>query len=306
VTMRAGLIINPNSHRNRRAGVVPKGALDGVITEAPPSLDELDGALARLADSRIELLAVDGGDGAIREVLTRAHSHFPTGLPPIAVLPSGKTNALAVDLGVPRIWGLGEALESARRGAIQTRTPLEILRPGAPIPYARGFLFGAGAFRRATLLAEHAHRAGVVGGLAVGMTLAAAAVRTVLGGRRGPWSAGEPIKLEDAAIPQLGHNLFLVLASTLQRLPLGLRPFGPAGAGVRGLAVDAPPRRLAAALPALLSGAQPRWLARAGYHRWRTQSFAASLSDGFVLDGEVFPGGDLTVRAGPPLELVTP
>lgn len=304
--MRAGLIINPNSHRNRRAAAVPKGAPDGVITEAPPSLDELDGALARLADRRIELLAVNGGDGAIREVLTRAPSHFPVGLPPIAVLPSGKTNALALDLGVPRHWGLEQALESARRGALHTRTPLEIVRPGAPAPYARGFLFGAGAFRRATLLADHAHRAGVVGGLAVGMTLAAAAARTVLGGRRGPWSAGEPIEIDDTSAPRLGPNLFLLMASSLQRLPLGLRAFGPPSAGIRGLAVEAPPRRLPAALPALLCGAQPRWLAGAGYHRWRTQGFAVSLADGFVLDGEVFPGGDLSVRPGPPLRLVAP
>ena len=51
---------------------------------------------------------MDGGDGTLREVLTALPGAFAT--PPLlAVLPSGKTNILALDLGTPHGWTLEAA-----------------------------------------------------------------------------------------------------------------------------------------------------------------------------------------------------
>src|SRR4029453_18240280 len=108
---RTGVIYNPRSRRNR-AAAIPARAPGGLWVEAPRNREALDEALAHFAQAGVELLVVDGGDGTVREGVTRAPTHFHTSLPTLAVLPSGKTNALALDLGAPRTWTLNDALKS--------------------------------------------------------------------------------------------------------------------------------------------------------------------------------------------------
>lgn len=99
---------------------------------------------------------------------------------------------------------------------------------------------------------------------------------------------------------------FLLLASTLKRLPLGVKPFGAPREGLKVLTVEAPPRRFARALPILLRGGDAPWLAQAGYHRRDLTAFDVTGPGDFVLDGEIYPGGRLTVRQGRELEFVIP
>src|SRR3546814_14166017 len=87
-------------------------------------------------------------------------------MPRRAILPSGKTNALALDLGVPLDWAVADVVEAAVRGQFVRRAPIEIYRDGADQPDVRGFLFGAGAFVRATKVAQRTHRFGAFNGLA--------------------------------------------------------------------------------------------------------------------------------------------
>lgn len=302
---RAGVIHNPKSRRNR-GGETPR-ASDVVLVEAPRGRQALDATLARFAAERLDLLVIDGGDGTVREVLTRAPRHFGDRLPRLAVLPSGKTNALAFDLGAPDGWSIKAALQASREGGVRSRRPLEVYRPGETVPLVRGFIFGAGAFVRATDLAQRTHRLGAFEDLAVGLTLGAAAFRTLFGGPRSGWRAGEPMSIAFGDGCSRSGPLFLLLASTLERLPLGVQPLGPPDRGrMRSLAVEAPPRRLWSALPRLLSGAETAWLAEAGYHQRVDERIELALGTSFVLDGETFPGGELSLRLGAPLEFITP
>lgn len=306
--IRAGVIRNPRSRRNQSAEQPPQRPPEGVLVEAPHSHDELDAALARFAAAQLDLLVVDGGDGTIRDVLTQAPAHFTGGLPTMAVLPSGKTNALALDLGAPRDWPLEAALASARKRRTGVRRPLEVVRRGAETPLARGFIFGAGAFVRATELAQRTHRMGAFEGLAVGLTLGGATFQTLFGGRRSGWRAGEPMRLGFAGERPRPLDVFLIFASTLERLPLGAQPFGREAADgrIRTLTVEAPPKRLMAALPTILTGADAAWLDEAGYRRRALEHFDVGLETSFVMDGETYPGGQLDVRAGAPIEFVVP
>lgn len=307
--IRAGVILNPRSRRNQSAELSsPRPLPEGVVVESPHSHDELDATLSRFAGCGIDLLVVDGGDGTVRDVLTQAPAHFGNGMPTMAVLPSGKTNALALDLGAPRDWPLEAALESARKGKTRRRRPLEVIREGEETPLARGFIFGAGAFVRATDLAQGTHRMGAFEGLAVAMTFGAAAFQTFFGGKRSGWRAGEPMGLGFAGEPTQSQDIFLILASTLERLPLDAQPFGPPRTDglMRSLTVEAPPKRLLGALPIILSGADAPWLEAAGYRRRALEHFEVSLDSSFVLDGEVYDGGRLDVRAAAPVEFVVP
>jgi hypothetical protein len=58
-------------------------------------------ALKTIAQIRPKLLVINGGDGTVQAALTEMHNgrHFGDRSPPVAVLPSGKTNLIALDLG---------------------------------------------------------------------------------------------------------------------------------------------------------------------------------------------------------------
>ncbi len=94
-----GLIRNPRSHRNK--GQPPELADDPrVLTHAPRSHADLRLVLEDFAAKGIDLLAVDGGDGTVRDVLTCGADIWGEHWPELIVLPKGKTNALTVDLGL--------------------------------------------------------------------------------------------------------------------------------------------------------------------------------------------------------------
>lgn len=301
--IRTGLIWNQHSHRNRGAG---RGALpDGVLDVVPEDESQLFAELRRFCAAGVELLAIDGGDGTLREVLTRLPEAWGrTTLPPIALAPSGKTNALALDLGVPLGTSLEQLMAAAAAGQTKRRHCLEIVRPGQAMPERRGFLFGTGAFVRATELAQRNHGLGFFDNAAIAVTLAGATVRTLLGGPRHGWRAGEPARLITSDTRD--GPWFILMASTLKRFPMGLRPFGPPREGLKLLSVTAPPRRLLSALPVVLQGEDRPWFAECGYQRQDLDGFALDLPGSFVLDGEIFEGGELSVRQGPELEFVIP
>ncbi len=300
--IRAGVIWNQRSHRNKGAGRAPLP--DDVLDIVPEQESELFAGLRRLAAEGVELVVIDGGDGTVREVLTRLPEAYGGRYPLLAVVPNGKTNALALDLGVPLGASLEDILAAARAGKRpKKRHCLEVLRPGQTLPERRGFLFGLGAFVRGTQLAQRNHDRGFFDNAAVGITLAGAARRTLFGGPDEPWRLGETASLSFAGDRR---QWFLVLASTYKRFPLGLKPFGEPHEGLKVLSVEAPPRRLVRAVPAILQGRDPRWLAGHGYRRDDLAAFDLSFPGEFVLDGEIFEGGELSLRQGPELEFVIP
>jgi hypothetical protein len=261
--------------------------------------------LAAFARDGIKTLIIEGGDGTVRDVLTLAPQHFPYGLPPIAIIPSGKTNALALDLGIPRRWTLADALAAAERRDWRQRAPLEVFRAGNRAPLARGFLFGAGAFVKGTALAQQTHRMGMFGNLAVGLSVAAAIGQTIFGSRDNAWRRGEAmgLRLDDSAVRD--GPLYLVLASTLARFPLGMKPFGRERAGLKFVSIDAPPRSLPLTLPRMLAGWAGERIDRGGVLR-RDPEVARLSPSQFVLDGETFDGGPLLIRQGAPVDFIVP
>ena len=58
-------------------------------------------AMKIIARVRPKVLVINGGDGTVQAALTELYNggHFGDEPPPVAVLPSGKTNLIALDLG---------------------------------------------------------------------------------------------------------------------------------------------------------------------------------------------------------------
>lgn len=301
--IRAGLIWNQHSHRNRGSGG-PAPLPADVIDIVPEQPSHLMAGLKRFAEAGLELVVIDGGDGTIREVLTRLPEAYGGRLPKLAVLPNGKTNALALDIETPIGTTLEEILAAVEAGRpTKRRQCLEIVRAGQDTPERRGFLFGVGAFVRATKLAQKNHGRGWFDNAAVGVTIAGALARTVLGGAGDRWRRGEPM---DLSLSPGEKAWFLVMASTLKRFPMGFRPYGEPREGLKVLSVEAPPKGLVLAVPRIMRGSHDAWLEATGYRRTDAEAFRLVWDGDFVLDGEPYQGGDLTIRQGPSLEFVIP
>ena len=307
-----GLVRNPHSHGNAGAQALAEASPD-VITALPERRSELPAILADFAERRIDYLAIDGGDGTVRDVLTCGAGAFGESWPEIILLPSGKTNALAYDLGIPADWTLADALEQARARNHAVRRPLVVAMRDNEAAQVRGFVMGAGAFTEAISLGQEAHSIGAFDAAVVGLTALWSAAQAFFGGSENKWRRGTRMRLRDAdgrEIEHAGggsmHERYLMFASTLERFPAGLRPFCEAEGAVKLAVLDNSRRRLLARLPMIFRGHLGKATQRLGGHTHGLEGFTFDLADRFILDGEAFPAGSYAVNAGPKLRFVVP
>lgn len=314
--MRVGLIRNPNSQRNRRAGdrlsevVVPNGV--ALLRLDPRSADDIPGVVAEYAGRGLSHLIVDGGDGTLRDVMTALPAAFPERLPTLMLMAGGNANLATHDVGggdhgPAALQRLLDTL-AAGGGEIRRRQPIETRWPDGSRPPVLGFFIGAAAFYRGWRLALGAvHDKGFLHGPALFVTMASALWQTLAGGRGNEWQAGVSmgIGVDGSAVED--RQRFLFLTTSLHRLFGGLWPFYDHGeAPLRWLDIDAPPPRFTRSLPGLLRGQPSRWMRESpAYRSGGAQQMALRLEAPLVIDGEAYtPGayGEVELRAGPALD----
>lgn len=308
---KVGVIFNPRSHRNRSVRDAA-AAMPNVIVASPAKRGELRGVLAGFADQGVECIAISGGDGTVRDVLTAGMPLFGEDWPLLAVVPAGKTNALNVDLGAPKHWTLEGAIAAIGNGGRIVRRPLVVrdLDGGGELV---GFVLGAGLFTVAVNAGQDAHRLGAFDSLAIGATAVWGVLQTILGTDRNVWRRGAPMRVRvgwDAhELPRSAKGdparRAMLLIATIEGFSFGMKPFG----NRRGLklgVIDHPRRRLMATIPAIACGWDSPWLEKAGLHRCETDRILLDLGGRFILDGEAFPEGRYEITQGPPLSFVVP
>lgn len=98
------LLSNPRSTGNR--AILPRirsfcALHHDVFHYEVEQIDQIGDALRAIAQARPAVLVINGGDGTVQSTLTEMYqgSHFGDTPPPVAVLPNGKTNLIAADLG---------------------------------------------------------------------------------------------------------------------------------------------------------------------------------------------------------------
>jgi diacylglycerol kinase family enzyme len=88
-------------------------------------------ALQTIARVKPQILVINGGDGTVQAALTELHhgQHFDNSPPPVAVLPNGKTNLIALDLGADGdpIHALERIMEIARTDLAGHIVPRELI-----------------------------------------------------------------------------------------------------------------------------------------------------------------------------------
>lgn len=309
-----GIIRNPRSHRNKGRAAEMEDC-SNILTETPRTRQDLHRVLDGFARRGIDYLVVDGGDGTVRDVLTCGADIFGEEWPTLMVLPKGKTNALAIDIGLPTHWSLAEALAAAHKGKTVTRRPLRISSRDTSSGHIMGFILGTGAFALATEAGQEAHRRGAFNSFAVGLSVLWAMIQTLFGRLGNPWRSCTPMRLIDRHTgrelaytgPGNPDERFMAVATTFEKFPLGARPFGSDVApGMKLGVIDWPVRWIIALLPAILFGLNGRFLERRGTHRLSASAVDLELGGSFILDGESFPAGDYLLEEGPQLTFVVP
>lgn len=98
------LLSNPNSTGNR--SLLPKvrcfcAQNPDIFHYEVEEMDQIAKALDMISRVKPKLLVINGGDGTVQATLTELYhgGHFEGTPPPVAVLPNGKTNLIALDLG---------------------------------------------------------------------------------------------------------------------------------------------------------------------------------------------------------------
>jgi len=307
---RIGLISNLHSHQNRRgfARIRDAAARHPEIAHVEIGRIEAVGeALRAFVREGIGVVAVNGGDGTVQATLTALIDDLPSqARPRLAILPGGMTNLIANDVGLKgrRECALSRLVAAVGGGEEGT----EIVRPLISLRLApgevpvHGLFFGAAAFHRVILFArQKVHPIGLDRVTALAATLALVGARALFGRTEADGLfQGAPLALaidgrEDPPV----KTYFLVLATTLSRLALGLSPFWGEGPGrCRYLAIESPPRRFRSALLPILRGRPRRWMTADGYASGRTDEITLRMTSPIVFDGQIF-----TPRADQPVTL---
>lgn len=308
---RIGVVFNPRSHRNAKLRD-DVAALPGVHVAAPARRGDLRAVLEDFVAKGVECIAISGGDGTVRDVLTAGLPLFGDEWPLLALVPAGKTNALNVDLGAPKHWSVAGVLDALGDGHRVTRRPL-IVRDRDGGGELAGFILGAGIFTTAIAAGQDAHRLGAFDSLAVGATAAWGVLQALFGTDANVWRRGAAMTIRTGPdrreLPRTRwgdpERRTLLLASTLENYPFGLRPFGSLE-GLKMAVLDHPRRRVVSAIPLLAAGWESDWLEANGAHRCAAERIELDLGDRFILDGEAFPAGRYEIVPGPELTFVVP
>ncbi len=98
------LLSNPSSTGNR--AILPNirsfcAGRSDIFHYEVESVSQIGEALASIAQVKPRVLVINGGDGTVQASLTELYhgGQFGSTPPPVAVLPNGKTNLIALDLG---------------------------------------------------------------------------------------------------------------------------------------------------------------------------------------------------------------
>jgi diacylglycerol kinase (ATP) len=296
---RIGLISNVCSERNKRSMddlSCAVAELPGIRHEKICAVDTLGDILASFAADGVAVIAVNSGDGTIQALLSMLFENRPFAqLPPLCVLAGGMTNMTGADVAprgsraavLRRLVALVEAGELE-----QHLIRRHVLRFDNIVdhPPQRAMFFGAAGIVEAIKLCKaEVHARGLSAEWANGVTLLRMLAGWLVSGERGRRSlaAEMAVALDDEA-PVEGRRL-LVLATTLDRLVLGSRPFWNTNSGpVRFTAIGYPPRRLLLNAPWVLFGHSRRRLADPSYVSQGVRRLSLAMDGSFTLDGQIF------------------
>ena len=278
--------------------------------------DQIGEAMRTIARVSPAVLAINGGDGTVQAALTEIHNggHFGSEAPPVAVLPSGKTNLIALDLGAQGdpVRALEKLIEIARADLAPHLVARELIslsggeRENAPV--IGMFLGGAGLADVMLYCRERIYPLGLPNSISHFITAVAVVLRQVFG-IRASFLPPEPSPLSvsvrrEGAIT--GRFAFLFV-TTLERLLLSGEVSSHGRGPLKFVAVEQKPVSMLRAFFASLVGKLGR-TKLAGVHVEEADEIAIEgEASQVILDGETFRAGlgkPILLRPARPLSFI--
>ena len=317
------LLSNPRSSGNQ--SMLPRvrsfcARHDDIFHYEVEHVDQIGAALKSIARVKPKVLVVNGGDGTVQAALTELYhgGHFGENPPPVAVLPNGKTNLIAHDLGAD-----GDPIEALERVLALVHTDLVphiVSRELISLTNGRTngravlgmFLGGAGLADTILYCRHKIYPLGLPNWAAHGLTFLLGLISVIVGRRSrllpGKWGH---LKVSVTRSGEIQGRLALIMVTTLERLLLnssnmngGMNGAGPRPGAMQLLVID---RNLLSILSALLAAVRGR-LGRSrmrGVHVERGDEIRIhGGQSSVILDGETFEANDdrpIVLRPAPPM-----
>ena len=274
-------------------------------------------AMRTIARVKPKLLVINGGDGTVQAALTELHNgdHFSgEATPPVEVLPSGKTNLIAMDLRIEGdpVAGLVRLMEIAQADLSPHLVERELiaLRCGAreSAPVIGMFLGGAGLADIMLYCRNRIYPLGLPNGISHALTAIAVVLRQVIGLKASFLPPDpRPLKISMTRADAITGRFALLAVTTLEKLLLS-GEFGGHGRGaLKFVAVEQRPGSLLRVFFASLAGRLGRKQLSGVHIQEADEISIEGDSSQVILDGETFSaeiGRPILLSPATPLSFV--
>jgi hypothetical protein len=273
-------------------------------------------AMKSIARVRPRVLAINGGDGTVQAALTELYNggHFGDAPPPVAVLPSGKTNLIALDLGargdpIQALERLTELAQSDLAPYTVARELIALRRGnGEERPVIGMFLGGAGLADTMLYCRDKIYPLGLPNGVSHVITAVALLARLFLR-VKASFLPPDPqlVSVSTHVDGPLTGRFSLLVVTTLDKLLLsGDLGTGRAGA-LKLLAIEERPVSLIRAFIASVAGKLGAARLTGVHFKEADEITIEGDSSSVILDGETFSaerGSPINLRPAQPLSFV--
>ena len=300
---RVALLSNPRSTGNR--SMLPSvrafcAAHKDIFHYEVEHVDQIGAALKTIARVKPKVLVINGGDGTVQAALTELYhgDHFGGNPPPVAVLPNGKTNLIALDLGAEGdpLLALKRVLEIAESDMaphIVSRELIALTNGAVDNRAVLGMFLGGAGLADTILYCRHKiYPLGLPNGFSHVLTVLAALLSMVfdIGAKFLP-PRPTSVKVSVLRHGQLQGRFAFLMVTTLERLLLGSNSPKAAGDSAGALQLMVIERSPVAIIRALIAGIRGRLgLSRlTGVHLERGDEIRIEGDhSNVILDGELF------------------
>lgn len=297
---RVALLSNPRSTGNQ--SLLPRirefcAAHPEIFHYEVEHADQIGEALRTIARVQPSVLVINGGDGTVQAALTELHHgrHFGGARPPVAVLPNGKTNLIALDLGA-----VGDPLTALARVVEMAKTDLaphivlrELISLSDGAVGGRSvlgmFLGGAGLADTMLYCRHKIYPLGLPNTVSHALTALAVVASLGLGiSARFLPPRGSPVRIQVLRQGVLTGRYALLLVTTLEKIMLTVSMKDGSGGALKMLAVEQRAMPLLRTLFASIAGKLGR-IPMTGVHVESGDEIRIEgRNSSVILDGELF------------------
>ena len=269
--------------------------------------EEIHEALRMCARANPTVLVINGGDGTIQSTLSAMVHHRPFGdaAPPIAVLPGGKTNMIAKDLGMrgSNLKALSRIYKLAMAGTIEQHKinrALIGLDTGDGSPKAYGMFFGAaGIISGIEACRAHIYPLKMPDIISHVATTAMIFFGVIIQGNSEKSFVHSPAtRIQVRGGGYIDGRFLAIMVTTLNRLIMGIDPFTQSGdGGLKFTAIEHSRKTFFKAMVALVFGRLGKAVI-SGVHYRKSDVIRIETDETVTLDGEMYrasPGHAITL-----------